>query len=158
MPSASNVAKKLLTIAFENDDSPMTNLKIQKLLYYAQAWYLVNYQVKLFPDRIEAWDFGPVVPSVYGEYKKYINKPIDFRPSGKEGGPFTQQEDRYLREFYNVFGGLSSTVLVSMSHSERPWLEASKKKDRTISTEVMRDFYTEAYKRSHGKSKKAQKA
>jgi len=151
VPSASNVAKKLLTIAFENDDRSITNLKLQKLLYYAQAWYLVNHQEKLFPDKIEAWDFGPVVPCVYGEFKKYTNKPIEFVPSGRAGGPFTAQQAKYLYDFYKVFGDLSSTALVSMSHCEKPWLEASEKPDRVISPKTMQDFYTKVYNKKHGK-------
>jgi len=51
------------------DGDLISNLKLQKLLYYAQAWHLVNFDVPLFGDSIEAWDFGPVIPNVYRQYK-----------------------------------------------------------------------------------------
>ena len=51
---------------------PVDNLTLQKLLYYSQATHLVKYDKKpLFHDDIEAWDIGPVVPSVYNKYKHH---------------------------------------------------------------------------------------
>ena len=48
---------------------PISNLKLQKLLYFIQAAFLVEKGHACFPDEIEAWDFGPVVPAVYYKYK-----------------------------------------------------------------------------------------
>ena len=51
--------------------SPISNLKLQKILYFNQAEFLVMKGVPCFNDEIEAWDFGPVVPKVYRKYKIY---------------------------------------------------------------------------------------
>ena len=72
MLSALDVAKYLLYIAFQNGDT-ITNLKMQKLLYYAQAWYMVNNDAKLlFTDEIQAGKYGPVRPVVYQFFKEYF--------------------------------------------------------------------------------------
>src|SRR5947209_10944283 len=63
-----SVAKELVRLSFAGDEKdPLTNLRLQKLLYYAQAWSLVLRESELFPEEIEAWRWGPVVPVVYGE-------------------------------------------------------------------------------------------
>ena len=68
----------------QNTGDFLTNLKLQKLLYYAQAWYLANYQKPLFDEPIEAWVHGPVVVQVYNEFRDYgcdrIGKMIDEEP------------------------------------------------------------------------------
>ena len=58
---------------FQEAQDPVTNLKLQKLLYYAQGWYLAFFDEPLFDERIEAWLHGPVVPPIYQD-----------RPSGIE--------------------------------------------------------------------------
>src|SRR5258708_40323860 len=63
---ALSVAKELVRLSFAGDEKdPLTNLRLQKLLYYAQAWSLVLRESELFPEEIQAWRWGPVVPAVY---------------------------------------------------------------------------------------------
>jgi len=73
---ALTIAKHILKICADHGDN-LTNLKLQKLLYYSQAWYLALNDETLFSDDIEAWVHGPVVSSVYQEYKKYRYHDID---------------------------------------------------------------------------------
>lgn len=68
--SAKDVAKYILTV------QPMTHLKLQKLLYFAYEEFLKKTGTKLFSDKIFAWDHGPVVQTVYTEYKKFGSKMI----------------------------------------------------------------------------------
>lgn len=73
VPSALDIAKYLIGLGQQNN-RPITNLRLQKLLYYAWGNYWQNYQQNLFDvekEPIEAWDWGPVVNVVYQEYKKY---------------------------------------------------------------------------------------
>ena len=59
-------------INFSNDkDYGISNLKLQKVLYFIQAYFLISTNEKCFKERIEAWDFGPVVPEAYREYKQF---------------------------------------------------------------------------------------
>ena len=59
----------------------ISNLKMQKLLYYAQGHFSALYDEPLFEERIEAWRYGPVVKNVYDRFAKYTNLAIDFRHS-----------------------------------------------------------------------------
>jgi uncharacterized phage-associated protein len=146
MVKAHDVAKLFLKWARENGDT-ITNLKIQKLLYYAQAWYLVNYGRRLFDDDIEAWELGPAIRSIYGKWKKFNSMPIQYTPNGKEGDAFEKHQFEFLVEFYRIFSSFSSTALVSMTHNEDPWKKAFVSgENNIISPSFMKEYYTKIYK------------
>ena len=150
MVTAIHVSKLFLAWATENGDL-VTNLKLQKLLYYAQAWYLVNYQRRLFTEPIEAWKFGPVVRSAYFRWKKYSSTPIPYKCQGDEESAFQTRQLKFLTEFYRVFGGFSATELVSMTHNEDPWKEAyARGANSEITPVAMKAYYSKLYA-SHGK-------
>jgi len=98
----------------------ITNLKLQKLIYYAQAWHLVFQDAPLFDADIEAWVHGPVVPSVFRRFKGYRWNPIT------ESGvpPVDDSLARYLGEVLHVYGKLSANQLENLSHREDPWQNA----------------------------------
>ena len=72
---AQNIADHFLAVANECG-SFISNLKLQKLLYYAQAWHLAIYDTRLFPERFQAWVHGPVIPEIYHRYKEFGPRPI----------------------------------------------------------------------------------
>jgi len=127
----------------------ITNLKMQKLLYYAQAWYLVNFSKPLFDDQILAWNLGPVVKSVYDEYKEFRHTPIiseeDFGENIKQ---FDKDDLRFLDDFYDQFSSYSAHDLVNISHNEAPWKKAYKTVSQIIDLELMKDFYTKLYEKN----------
>jgi uncharacterized phage-associated protein len=71
MLSCDDAAKYFLAQVSEDAGDLISNLKLQKLLYYAQGFHLALYDEPLFPEAIEAWTHGPVVPDLYRHYKKY---------------------------------------------------------------------------------------
>ncbi|MGA8142178.1 MAG: type II toxin-antitoxin system antitoxin SocA domain-containing protein, partial [Desulfobaccales bacterium] len=71
MISCVDVAKYFLSLTDEESGELISNLKLQKLVYYAQGFHLVFYDTPLFSERIEAWTYGPVVPDLYHEYKSH---------------------------------------------------------------------------------------
>ena len=77
----------------------ISNLKMQKLLYYAQAWHLVNFRQRLFSDPIEAWDLGPVIRSVYSKYRKHGYGPISYKGTCHEEDVFSSGQIEFLKEF-----------------------------------------------------------
>ena len=99
--------------------APVTNLKLQKLLYYAQAWHLaINNNEPLFSEDFEAWVHGPVIPSIFRTYKSYKWSPID-------DVPLTQRvADSHLQEVWRVYGTLKAFELERLTHSEDPWKQA----------------------------------
>lgn len=115
-----NVAEYFLAQADDEAGDLISNLKLQKLLYYAQGFFLAVYDEPLFNDTIEAWTHGPVVPSVYHTFKNY--------GSGGIGPPqnidFSLYDDRtaaLLDEVYAVYGQYSAWKLRNMTHEEPPW-------------------------------------
>jgi uncharacterized phage-associated protein len=148
---ALTIAKYFLYKANQEGDL-ITNLKMQKLLYYAQAWYLVNFGRTLFDDQILAWDLGPVIKNVYNKFKKFRHTPILFDDDCKEILKKFKKEDlRFLDEFYDQFIEYSAHDLVNMSHNEEPWKKAHKTASKIIDPYMMKIFYTKLYEKSSKK-------
>jgi uncharacterized phage-associated protein len=76
--NAAAVANCFLRLAGEEKQPvpPVDQMKLQKLLFYAQAWYLGHTGAALFEDDIEAWPWGPVVPSVYSQTRRFGRSPV----------------------------------------------------------------------------------
>lgn len=64
-----DIANKLLTLADECCGELMSNMKLQKMLYYQQGYHLALFDEPLFEDDLEAWMYGPAVPIVYDYYE-----------------------------------------------------------------------------------------
>lgn len=108
----------------------MTNLRLQKLLYFAQGWHLARYGKPLFDDNLCAWQYGPVVPSIYHKYKSCGNSGITEKHSLLSSA-FTQQEYDLLLDVASEYDTLSTAELVRRSHaSNAPW--ASTQQSTTI--------------------------
>jgi uncharacterized phage-associated protein len=146
--TARRVADLILSLA-NRRGMEMTNLKLQKLLYYAQAWHLAVLDKPLFPERIEAWIHGPVVPPVFGDFKHYRWNPIDSTPADVaiEAGDPRWPISECVREVLDAYGGFSGPQLEAMTHQEDPWKEARKgipsdtPSTSVISHEAMIRFY-----------------
>jgi uncharacterized phage-associated protein len=150
---AAPVAKYFLAKAMEYGDL-ITNLKMQKLVYYAYAAALVCLNEHLFESRIEAWSNGPVVPLLYGELKQFGGSPINASFLGDQDiedlkEAFTEEQLQLLDKVFARYGSLSAFELVVLTHSEDPWLEARKglqshqSSNAVISDDVIRSTYTE---------------
>jgi uncharacterized phage-associated protein len=123
--SALSVAGYFIELATESDEDDLTNLKLQKLLYFAQSKYLAQYGKPLFADPIEAWTFGPVVRAVYSEYKKCGSFPItvfDEDLSSTSSNKPPEPVETFLKRVWNQYGKYSARYLVSLTHKQGgPW-------------------------------------
>lgn len=133
-------------LAVENgeheEQEGISHLKLQKILYFAQAGYLALYGKKLFEDDIYAWDLGPVVRSVYTIFKDYKSRPIIKPTNGNYKDSINGQDmEDFLEEIWQIFGKFSASKLVDLTHSHAPWRDAHKKKDCKITTDVLRQYY-----------------
>jgi uncharacterized phage-associated protein len=142
--SAENVAKYLVFLAsqaFVGDNKEregITNLKLQKVLYFAQAYYLAKMGKPLFSDKIEAWEYGPVIPDVYHKFKFKGSDPIIC----EEDESILLVEDREtLKKIWGTFGGYSASKLVDITHAHTPWKEANKSLTKVISRKSIREYY-----------------
>jgi uncharacterized phage-associated protein len=118
MPNVFDVAAYIL-----KKHGSMTAMKLQKLVYYSQAWSLVWDDNPLFLDEIEAWANGPVVPVLYDWHRGSYNV-----TNCTKGDPASLNTDQIetvdsVLEFY---GDKSSQWLSDLTHSEDPWRDARK--------------------------------
>jgi uncharacterized phage-associated protein len=100
----------------------MTNLRVNKLLYFAQAHSLVRFGKPLFDENIQAWKYGPVVPSVYQEFKHCGNGRIQDIPLDYTPEMFSTDEIDLLLDVVRHYGQFSSSALVGITHKNgSPW-------------------------------------
>jgi len=123
--------------------SPITAMKLQKLVYYAQAWSLVWDEEPLFDETIHAWANGPVVWELYerhrGEFKlhRWDGNPDTLTPAQKET----------INSVLKFYGQMSSQQLSDLTHREKPWqdaragLEPGDRGNRRITLASMAEYY-----------------
>lgn len=142
--SAENVAKYLIYLAsreFVGDNKEregITNLKLQKVLYFAQAYYLAKFGKPLFAGNIEAWGLGPVVPEIYHKYKSFGSKPII---NEKDESTVSENDKAIIQNVWDTFGGYSAKRLVDIAHAHTPWKDASTAPNNVISHKALKEYY-----------------
>jgi uncharacterized phage-associated protein len=97
---------------------PVTSMKLQKLIYYGQAWHLVRTDSPLFEDRIEAWPQGPVVPSVYAKHRRRY---MVSSWSAGNAKLLDVAERETLSWVLDKYSHLSAESLSKLTHIEPPW-------------------------------------
>ena len=102
----------------QNEGEGLSNLKLQKLCYYAQGFYLALFGKSLFDEEIEAWVHGPVVPELYHQFKVHGKAPI---PLGEYPDSLTAQQEGLIEEVYDVFGQYTAWKLRNLTHEEPTW-------------------------------------
>ena len=114
------IANQLLLYSVDNGGELMTNMKLQKMLYYQQGFHLAYFGTPLFNEDIEAWMYGPVVPSMYEKYKACGRNGIE--PDRTMQFSFEQKNELALfNEVCKVYGAYSAIGLMNMTHEEMPW-------------------------------------
>lgn len=127
----------------------MTQKKLQKLCYYAQAWCYALKDFQLADTSFEAWVHGPVSPVLYERFKDFGFSAIKI--SCEDRPKFDQDDENLLESVWLTYGGHSGNALEALSHSELPWKEAregyadGEKCSIAISPETMRNYYRSIY-------------
>jgi uncharacterized phage-associated protein len=120
--TAQQIADYILWSSHESG-SFLSNLKLQKLLYYVQAWHLAVYGRPLFPEKFQAWIHGPVVPEIYRRYQGYQWRNID---EGVERPGLDRRTMEFVDEVLEEYGPLDARRLEYLTRREDPWIEARK--------------------------------
>lgn len=137
----------------------ISNLKLQKLLYFIQAAFLTSEIGKAcFNERIEAWDFGPVVPIAYREFKHFGSSNIpEIKSIIKFDGediwdshivPFddsiiSEGHKNSINEIIDTFKDYSATDLVTLTHNQSPWLDAyAVCRNNEISLDSIKEYFS----------------
>lgn len=138
MQDANYIAKCLIHLASNQPENDITNMKIQKLLYYSQGTHLALHGERLFTQEIEKWQYGPVVPEVYHNLKIYSSNVIELQlPFSFE--LLSEHQVKTLQMVFEFFGQFSAIKLMNLTHDETPW--NSVEMNETIPTEIITDFF-----------------
>jgi uncharacterized phage-associated protein len=122
----------------------MDSYKLQKLLYYTQAWHLAWYDEPLFNNPIEAWSNGPVVRDVYNAHSGTYTVEVIGR---SDATALTEQQRQAVSAVVDRYSEFSGRTLSEMTHAEGPWqitrsgLPPHARSDRVIAPHLMRDYY-----------------
>jgi uncharacterized phage-associated protein len=125
-------------------DGAMTSMKLQKLVYYSQAWSLVWDEKPLFPEKIRAWVGGPVVPELFAAHKGEYN--VSAEPRG-DAKVLTKDERATVDAVLKFYSDKSGQWLSDLTHKERPWrearrgLDANQRGNAEITVAEMKSYY-----------------
>ncbi|QGX39443.1 Panacea domain-containing protein [Permianibacter aggregans] len=101
----------------------MSAMKLQKLMYYAQAWHLVWEEQPLFPDMFEAWANGPVLPAIYDKHRGQFKVDKSFFRDGNATN-LSKTEKENIGKVLEFYGDKTAQWLSNLTHQEDPWLKA----------------------------------
>lgn len=143
-----DVANFFLAIANKSGES-ITNLKLQKLTYYAQAWHLANFGEELFPEEFQAWVHGPVNVELYHHYKERGYLSINAEINIADAFEKAKEKIDFLKAVAEVYMPLGGYHLEKMTHQEDPWIiargdiPADERSEEVISKDSMKTFYAQ---------------
>lgn len=143
---------------------PVDQMKLHKLVYFAHGWRLGLFGEELIDEEIEAWDYGPVVPSLYHEFKHFGSRPITQRATVLEGDATSLcivtpqinaddgQTQALLARVYEVYGHRSGPELSALTHLPgSPWRQIRDKNPNIrgagIPNDVIRAYFQEQARR-----------
>lgn len=120
MASVQDVAVYIL-----REQGRMSAMKLQKLVFYSQAWHLVWEEEPLFRENFEAWANGPVVRELYREHRRQFEVTAKTFPDGNPAR-LTKVEKETIDAVLKSYGKLKAFELSEMTHREPPWRDARK--------------------------------
>ncbi|MGI9461323.1 MAG: Panacea domain-containing protein [Alphaproteobacteria bacterium] len=146
------VADYFISLLETQNGDMMSNLKLQKLCYLAQGWYVARYDEVLFDNDIQAWALGPVVVDLYYElrrnkknYESLSSADITTKPYNM----FSKKQKEFLEAIWFKYGVVLASQLVMLTHRHKPWIDAyrpdipprHKRCDKVITIESMKSFF-----------------
>ena len=149
MLKAIDIANFFVDVYNSMGEEIITNLKVNELVYFAQAWSLVKFNKKLFNEDIEAWEQGPVIPSVYKTFRPYGSKNIEMTIGEYDESIFTSEQLNFLADIVLTYGKYTASALRDISYkSGSPWaLVYEKKENNIITPESMKKYFSTLPKR-----------
>lgn len=144
MEKLSNVANFFIETANDLGDQ-ISNLRLNKLLYFAQGWTLAITGKPLFDEEFKAWQYGPVIPDIYNQYK---GKKAIKTNKATNVTLFSEEEYDILIAVQNYYGNFVTSKLVDITHrAKSPWEKARvKSENETIPKEEIETYFKEADK------------
>lgn len=125
--TAIDIANAFIQKAHNGQIKDLTPMKLQKLMFFAQSWYLKKFGTTLINEQFERWEYGPVIPSIYYEFKRYRAKPIS-ATALRDNITITPTEITiFLDKIIEVYGQYNGSQLSWMTHQpETAWAMGKK--------------------------------
>ena len=124
MADVFDVANYILKISQDSPDDEdcdlISNMQLQKLVYFCQGYYLALQGKPLFNEPIEAWAHGPVCPKLYNTFKRYRSSPITMSID-PDNIKLDEKEEAIINMVYGAYGQYSASRLRHITHAEGPW-------------------------------------
>lgn len=128
----------------EGEKEGITNLKLQKILYFIEAYSLSVKEKSIFPDSIKAWEYGPVVPEVYHVLKQHGSRPIFSEDDYVVN--LSEEDQKTIKSVWDSFSKYSASRLVDITHRHTPWIAAYDRSNNGESSEINRSEIAEYYR------------
>lgn len=136
------------------EDIPISHMKLQKLVYFAHGWHLAIKETPLIDESVQAWTFGPVIPSIYHLFKYYGNQPIlDVIGEISSLGVLSTETKGFLNTIWQGFKKYSAIELSEMTHAlDSPWEKVIKRNGgkiiahQSIPEDLIKDYFKQIYK------------
>jgi uncharacterized phage-associated protein len=158
------IANAFIDEAKKHNES-VSPMKLQKLVYFANGWYLALFDEPLLDEMVEAWEYGPVIPSVYHEFKKFGNNSItkkattidypslNFREAVIPDLGNRSEIEELIVKIWEVYGDLTAIQIANLTHQDgTPWEETvsqykskysdSIPKNLDIDREIIKQYFT----------------
>lgn len=136
-----DIANKIIASTDTSQGDLISNLKLQKLLYYCQGFFLAATGERLFDNSIEAWQYGPVVSEVYHNFKHFGNGEISIS-ADTQLIELKPTEEALFNEVLDEYAQFSAIKLMNMTHDESPWKNTFPEKPQAvIPDEVIIEYF-----------------
>lgn len=145
-----NIATWIVNRIDRQSGESITHLKLQKLVYYVEAWYLANFDRPLFDEAAEAWTHGPVYRSLYDKYK---GSKWEALPTERSVNLETDLNE-FVTACLKEYGQFSAKTLEKLTHSEDPWIRArggiplEARCENQIDKLITRNFYAKSIEKN----------
>ena len=141
--------RELIALYIANSDYDITDLSLQKLLYFVKAFSIGVFDNEdVIDGECEAWAYGPVFPDIYSKYKSFGNSLLPHIELRSDYFSRLSDEDKYIIDYVlGIFGRLNGKVLMDITHKESPWnmarlgLESFEMSNNVISDYNIREYY-----------------
>lgn len=121
MADTNAVANRFLALADQRGDT-LTPMQLLKLVYISHGWMLGLYGRPLIRDEIQAWQYGPVIPRLYNDVRKFRGNPIDCKLPVHPGDELDNPESNIVDQVYDIYGEMSGPALSRLTHADgSPW-------------------------------------
>lgn len=145
MHDSRTVANYILELA-DRDHNTLTPMQLLKLVYIAHGWSMGLRSTPLVSDRIEAWQYGPVIPNLYRAVRKFRSDPVSGPLMTGADDRLSDEDQDLITQVYEIYGHLSGPALSRLTHQPRsPW--ARTYEDGLFGVQISNDLIEDHYAR-----------